>query len=85
MIDPRIKEGSVVQIDPEFQVNPAFRACMMTVSELKSWGVQGYVQALGDTREKGGGQAYIRCKWNEIAYVGEAVWVAGSLTDDKEE
>jgi hypothetical protein len=66
--------GDVVQLSPEVG-NPAFAASMMVVTEPKSWGAQGYVQALG-TREAHGGQAYYRAKWEEMEYVGKAQWVA---------
>ena len=62
-----VEPGCVLQISPEFETNPAFRCCMLVVSEVKSWGVQGYVQALGETREKMGGQAFIRCTWEDVA------------------
>lgn len=68
-----IAPGDVFQIKPDFE-NKAFAACFVTVSEIKSFGIQGYVQALGKTRDEMGGQAYIRLKWEDIAYVGEAVW-----------
>jgi hypothetical protein len=71
----KLKENSsVVQLNPETVGNPAFAGAMMVVTDLKSWGVQGYVQSLG-TRDAPGGQAYYRAKWEEVEYVGEAVWV----------
>lgn len=65
--------GDVVQLNPETTGNPMFKGCMLTVSEIKSWGVQGYVQGLGENGEPGG-QAYYRAKWEDIEYVGKAVW-----------
>ena len=47
----------------------------MIVAEPKSWGAQGYVQALGD-REGGGGCAYYRASFEEMELVGKAEWVA---------
>ena len=79
-----LKVGDVVQISPEHDGNPAFAACMLTVSEVKTWGVQGYVQALG-TREAMGGQAYYRVKFAEIEYVGKSVWAAGSASKGEQE
>lgn len=70
-----LKEGDVVQLAPEAG-NPMFANCMMTVSEPKAWGAQGYVQSLGE-HGKPGGQAYYRAKWEEMEYVGSAVWIAG--------
>lgn len=66
--------GDVVQLSPEAG-NPAFAGCMMVVTEPKDWGAVGYVQALGDTRDAPGGQAYYRAIWDEMEYIGNAAWV----------
>ena len=67
--------GAIVQLSPEECGNPLFGGCLMIVDEVKSWGVQGYVQALGEN-EQMGGQAYYRAKWEEMAPTGGmAVWV----------
>lgn len=70
-----LEVGDVVQIAPCCG-NPMFRCCFLTVSELKPWGVQGYVQALGEGG-KIGGQAYMRIKWEEFEFSGKAVWTSG--------
>lgn len=67
-VDERIQVGSVVQIDPEH--DPKFGGCFMVVDELKSWGVQGYVQIPGHR----GGQAYYRCPFESMAFIGQAEW-----------
>jgi hypothetical protein len=68
--------GAIVQLGAA-PANLAFAYCLMVVTELKLWGVQGYVQALG-TREEAGGQAYYGATWDEIEPTGgKAVWVAG--------
>lgn len=73
--------GDIVQIRPDCKVNPMFSACLMTISEVKSWGVMGYVQGLGENGEPGG-QAYIRLNFNEIEPTGgKAPWVTGSLSN----
>ena len=51
-----------------------FAGCIMVITELKAWGVQGYVQALGENG-KPGGQAYYRAKWDEIELVGNVEWM----------
>lgn len=79
-----VQPGDVVQITPEWEVNKAFAACLVVVSEVKSWGIQGYVQALG-TREEMGGQAYIRVKWEDLELVGAAYWVTQSIGEDVED
>ena len=57
--------GDIVQLNPETTKNPMFAACMMVVTEVKSWGAQGYVQALGRDG-KPGGQAYYRATHEEM-------------------
>jgi hypothetical protein len=67
---PRVLEvGDVVQLDPRTCRNRMFAGCMMTVTEPKSWGAQGYVQVTGQD-EKPGGQAYYRADWSEIEVTG---------------
>lgn len=68
-----LKANDVVQLNPETVGNPMFSGCFMVITEPKSWGAQGYVQALGDNG-KAGGQAYYRAKWEEMQYIGGAEW-----------
>lgn len=58
-------EGAIVQLNPETAKNRMFAGCFMVVTEIKDWGVQGYVQALGKDREPGG-QAYYRATFEEF-------------------
>jgi hypothetical protein len=61
--------GDIVQVNPEVDV---FGGCMVVVTELKPWGIQGYVQSAGVP-----GQQYIRLKTQQIeATGGRAIWVA---------
>jgi hypothetical protein len=63
-----------VQIGPE-TANPAFAFCYLTLTEAGyPWGVQGFVQALG-TPDAPGEQAYYRCEWDEVEFVGRSAWV----------
>jgi hypothetical protein len=64
--------GDVVQLGPN-TANPMFAFTFMTVTEPKSWGAQGYVQALGEDGTSGG-QAYYRAKFEDMELVGKAVW-----------
>lgn len=70
----KLEVGDVVQLDPALTENPMFQGCMLVVSEVKEWGIQGYVQSLG-ADGKMGGQAYYRAKTGTFEYVGRAVWV----------
>lgn len=64
-----IEKADIVQILPKCG-NPAFHYCLAVVDEVKSWGVQAYVQALGNDRHEPGGQAYIRLNNDEFEAVG---------------
>ena len=63
------QENDIVQVNPERDV---FGGCMVVVTEVRSWGVQGYVQSAGVS-----GHQYIRLKNDEFEPTGgKAVWVA---------
>lgn len=68
-----LKPGDVVQLAPNAR-NQMFAFCMMTVTEPKPWGAQGYVQMTG-LDGVSGPQAFYRAKWEEMEYVGRAEWV----------
>jgi hypothetical protein len=62
-----IKVGDIVQVDPLFEM---FGACMVVVTEVKDWGIQGYVQSANVE-----GQQYIRLKTEMFEPTGGvAVW-----------
>jgi hypothetical protein len=69
-----LKEGDLVQLNPETCRNRMFSACIMTVTEPKAWGAQGYVQGLGQDGEPGGMYFY-RANWEEMELVGHAEWI----------
>lgn len=69
----KLDPGSVVQLSPSVG-NRMFAGCMLVVTETKSFGVQGYVQSLGENN-KPGGQAYYRATWDELVYIGHAAWI----------
>lgn len=75
--------GTVVQLNPETVKNAAFAGCFMIVTEPKSFGAQGYVQALG-TRVAPGGAAYYRAGWEEMEIVGMAVWTSSPFDGESE-
>jgi hypothetical protein len=63
-----MKVGEIVQVNPS---NEVFGGCMVVVTEVKSWGVQGYVQSAGVP-----GQQYIRLKHEDYESTGGmAVWM----------
>lgn len=64
-----LHEGEIVQLNPGTCRNRMFAGCMMTVTEPKPWGAQGYVQGLGENGEPAG-QAYYRARWDEMELTG---------------
>jgi hypothetical protein len=69
--DVRIMVGSVVQIDPAH--DDVFGGSFLVVTEMKTWGVMGYVTIPG----KDGGAAYRRVAFDKVIYIGQAEWVVG--------
>jgi hypothetical protein len=70
-----LQENEIVQLNPQLCRNPMFAGCLMVITEPKSWGAQGFVQALGENG-KTGGQAYYRATWEEMEKTGGFVpWV----------
>ena len=70
-----LTKGQLVQLNPETVKNKMFAACIMVVTEPKSFGAQGYVQGLGENGDPGG-QAYYRATWEEMEIVGVSEWVS---------
>ena len=69
--------GAVLQIAPEH--SEMFGACFLQVTEVKPWGVQGFV------RVPGGGNAFVRPKWEHLEVIGMAAWVdADTAMGDRE-
>lgn len=63
----------IVQVDPNYEV---FGGCMVVVTELKDFGIQGYVQSAGVP-----GQQFIRLKFESFEPTGgKSVWVAHNET-----
>ncbi len=70
----KLEVSDIVQLSPDID-NYAFASYLLVVTEIKSFGVQGYVQGLGD-REAPGGQAYIRVEWKDMERTGgRAFWM----------
>lgn len=74
MTPTTLEVGDIVQLGPNTP-NPMFAYCLMTVTEPKSWGAQGYVQMTGENGQRGG-QAYYRSTWEHMAPTGgKAAWM----------
>jgi hypothetical protein len=70
----RVSPNDIVQLDPFKTGNRMFAGCLMIVTDVRSWGVQGYVQSLGENGELGG-QAYYRAEYGTFEPTGgKAAW-----------
>lgn len=72
-----LKSGDVVQIRPDID-DGVFGGALMIVTEPKSWGAQGAVHGLGK------GQAYYRCNFKDMEFIGHAAWVIEGAEKGKE-
>jgi hypothetical protein len=69
------KEGDVFQIT-EQHGRGGWIGAFVLATEIKSWGIQGFVACIKNHEEQT--SAYIRLRWDEIAYVGHAPLVPAS-------
>ena len=68
--DDEIKVSDIVQVSPDKEM---FGGCMVVVTEVKSWGIQGYVQSVSIK-----GQHYIRLANDDFESTGgKVVWIVG--------
>ena len=65
-IKSNTKKGTVLQVNV---ASERFPGCFVVVEEVRSWGVRGYIPAFA------GEIAPVRVSWDDVAYIGEAVWI----------
>lgn len=70
------KVGDILQIDVEH--DEVFGGCLMIVTEVKSWGAQGYFQIPANSDVK---LAYYRVKYENAERVGTAIYVHDNSED----
>ena len=63
-IQSKTRQGSVLQINPSHKT---FGNLLVIVDTVKPWGVLAFFLTPM-------GKAYVRIKWDDLAYVGEAVY-----------
>jgi hypothetical protein len=68
----RLEIGDVVQLAPS--EDGFFGTCYMVVTEPKSFGAQGYISMPNEPGEPPG-LAFYRAKWEEMEWIGRAVWM----------
>ncbi len=69
--------GDVVQLDPAAHLGDKdgfFAGCFMVVTEVKSFGAQGYI-AMPGKRGEMPGCAYFRATWDQMKKIGKAEWM----------
>lgn len=78
--------GDVVQLSPDTVndgglafVNGFFPGCFMLVTEVKPWGVQGFI-SMPQEQGKHPGHAYFRAKRENFVRIGEAAWAPKETT-----
>lgn len=69
---PTLEKYDIVQI-AETHPTPAFRYCLMVVTEPKSWGAQGYVNVPGKLLSEQGAPAFVRVKFADMEVTGGRV------------
>lgn len=74
-----VKVGDVVQVTNAEK--GGWFGALLTVSEVKTWGIQGYMHCVDDIAEPGS-QAYLRVKWDDLEWVGVATVMFGSAAAD---
>ena len=68
-----LQVGDVVQINPDKE-DCFFGGCFMQVTEPKSFGAQGFI-LMPQSRDNPPGQAFFRCKFEDMEFIGKAAWV----------
>jgi hypothetical protein len=69
-------EGDILQLNPEGRYKDSYGGMFVVVTEPEDWGCQGYLLHFCDfpgTRFKG--RAFLRPKWEDMEYVGRAIWM----------
>lgn len=78
-----LRPGSVVQITDETPGRDGWLGAFVMVTEVKSWGVQGFVHMLKGHDEKA--EAYIRLAHGKYEYIGEACMVPASVAEQSQQ
>ncbi len=65
--------GDVVQIDPTME-DCFFPGCFMQVTEVKSFGAQGFI-CMPQSRDEPPGQAFFRVDSANMVRIGKAEWI----------
>lgn len=75
-----LNPGSVVQITDESPGRGGWLGAFVLVTEVKSWGVLGFVHCIKSHDEAS--EAYIRLTHDQYEYIGEACFVPESVAAD---
>ena len=79
-------KGDILQLNPEGRYKDTFAGMFIVVTEPKEWGCQGYLLHFCDfTATRFKGQAFVRAKWEDMEYVGRAIWCCDGTIEMEEE
>lgn len=72
-------QGDVLQLKPEHK----FGGMLVVVDEPKDWGCQGYLMSAVDFEAtKFKGRAFVRCKFEDVEWVGQLYWMMKDNEDE---
>lgn len=74
MSSEQYKPGDVFQIN-ESEGRAGWIGAFVLATEIKSWGIQGFVSHIVTHEEQR--RAYIRLKWKDVDFIGHAVLMPG--------
>ena len=75
-----LKVGDVVQVD---MPGTCWHGCFMLVTEPKTWGAQGCI-LIPEKKDEPPVQAFLRCKHEEMEFIGPAVLVPANHVEEVE-
>ena len=78
---PQVRDhrpGDVFQIN-ERHGRGGWVGAFVTATEIKSWGIQGFVYVMKTHDEHA--EAYIRLKWDEMDHIGRAVLMPAAIAE----
>ena len=68
-----VEVDDIVQLSPVTCANPGFSACFLIVTDVKDWGIIGYVISPGG-RNSLCHTYFYRAKWEEFEWIGKSKW-----------
>lgn len=73
-MEQNVSVGDIVQVNPKTAEDLMFVGCLVVVTEVKSWGIQGYVP-VPTSRDEAPGLAFVRLAADKFVRVGAVEWM----------